>query len=112
MLHIEIECLTGPDAVLVDQDTRDGLAARRNVLFGLWAAARLGLTGREAEAYAWQVHLSDLATPGHDDVVVKVATDLAAHGAKVCERTLRRQLREMEARAALHLATEPARDRR
>jgi hypothetical protein len=102
-----IDHLTSSEVLLIDYDTREGIVARRNVLFGLWAAARLSLTGPAAEAYAWSVHLADLDEPGHDDVVAKVAADLAAHGATVCERTIRRQLREMEARAELQLAAEP-----
>jgi hypothetical protein len=64
-------------------------------------------TGSDAEAYAWSVYFADLDKPGHDDVVAKVAVDPAAHGASVCERTIRRTLREMEARAELQLAAEP-----
>lgn len=99
-----IDHLTHPDALLIEQDTREGVIARRNVLLGLWAAARLGLSGAEAEAYAWSVHFADLEEPGHDDVIAKVAADLAAYGASVCERSLRRQLREMQIRAELQLA--------
>nr|AGS49886.1 hypothetical protein [uncultured bacterium esnapd21] len=102
-----IDHLTSSDALLIDYDTRQGIVARRNVLLGLWAATRLGLTGAAAEAYAWSVHLADLDEPGHDDVVAKVAADLAAHGAAVCKRSIRRQLREMESRAELQLAAEP-----
>lgn len=93
-----------PDHHPAEDDPRDGLVVRRNVLFGLWAAARLGLTGPDAEAYAWSVHFADLDAPGHDDVVAKVEADLAANGAAVCERGLRRCLREMEARAAFQMA--------
>jgi hypothetical protein len=104
MTRIELDHLTGPEAPLADYDTRDGLTVRRNLLIGLWAAERLGLRGAEAEAYAWQVHLADLDAPGHDDIVTKIASDLDRAGGTACERTVRRQLREMEARAALDLA--------
>jgi hypothetical protein len=107
MLHESINALTSPDSLVVEHDTRDGLLARRNVLLGLWAASRLGLEGPEAEAYAWSVHFADLEAPGHDDIVAKVAADFAAHGATLCERSIRRHLREMEARAELQLAAEP-----
>ena len=107
MTDAHIDYLTGPEALLLDHDTRDGIVARRNVLLGLWAAARLGLTGTGAEAYAWSVHFADLEEPGHDDVVAKIALDLATDGGAVCERAIRRQLREMEARAQLQLAADP-----
>ncbi|GJD99269.1 DUF1476 domain-containing protein [Methylobacterium isbiliense] len=100
-----IDHLSHPSAILVEQDTREGIIARRNILLGLWAAARLGLEGAEAEAYAWSVHFADLEAPGHDDVIAKIAADLTTHGASVCERSLRRHLREMQKRAELQLAS-------
>jgi len=100
-----IDHLTHPDALLIEQDTREGVTARRNILIGLWTADRLGLTGSEAEAYAWSVHFADIEEPGHDDVIGKIAADLADHGASVCDRGLRRHLREMQARAELQLSS-------
>lgn len=107
MTQARIDHLTRPQAPLVDHDSRDGVVARRNVLLGLWAAARLGLEDGEAEAYAWSVHFADLEAPGHDDVVRKIAADLAAGGAALGERRIRGQLREMETRAELQLAADP-----
>jgi hypothetical protein len=41
------------------------VTARRNRLFGLWAAVRLGLpAGEEAEAYAKTVVAADFEAPG------------------------------------------------
>jgi len=105
-LHL-VEGLSGPNAQAIEYDTRDGVIARRNVLLGLWAAGRLGLTGAEAEAYAWSVHFADFGEAGDDDVVAKVAGDFSIRGAKICERSIRRQLREMEQRAILQLSIEP-----
>jgi hypothetical protein len=96
------------DPAVIDCDTREGMIARRNVLIGLWAARRLGLSGDEAESYAWSVHLADRGKPGHDDVVEKIATDFARVQAKVCERSIRQQLREMELRAFFQLSVEPS----
>lgn len=107
MTQAHIDHLTRPQALLIDHDSRDGVVVRRNVLLGLWAAARLGLADGQAEAYAWSVHLADLEAPGHDDVVRKVAADLAAGGAALSERRIREQLREMEKRAELQLAADP-----
>lgn len=103
MSLITIDHLTHPDSLLIEQDTREGVVARRNILIGLWTAARLGLSGHEAEAYAWSVHLADLREPGHDDVIAKIFADLSNHGASVCKRSLLRQLREMQGRAELQL---------
>jgi hypothetical protein len=90
----------------VDQDSRDGEIARRNVLFGLWAGRRLGLTGDELELYAWAVHFADRDQPGHDDVIAKVSGDLAEHGVPLREQMLRERLREMQLRASLELASD------
>ncbi|MEP9355702.1 ATPase inhibitor subunit zeta [Xanthobacter sp. KR7-65] len=99
--------LQSADPLLIDYDTREGLIARRNVLLGLWAAGRLGLTGTDAEAYAWSVHFADHGQPGHDDIVSKIATDFATAGKEVRLRTILRHLREMELRAFLQLSVEP-----
>ncbi|MCW2283742.1 hypothetical protein M2323_001826 [Rhodoblastus acidophilus] len=53
------------------------ITARRNRLFGLWAAGRLGLYGDAAEAYALVVIAADFQAPGDEDVIGKVLGDLA-----------------------------------
>ena len=65
---------------------------KRNKLLGLWAAAELGLTGDEAEAYAKTVVTSDLKEPGEEDVYRKVAGDFAAKGLAIPESTLRQKM--------------------
>jgi hypothetical protein len=102
---MDLQDMTRPDVALVDYDTREGLIARRNILMGLWAANRLGLSGIEAEDYAWSVHFADHQRPGSDDVLAKISADFSALGIAVRERNLREQLREMERRAELHLAS-------
>lgn len=51
--------------------------ARRNKLLGLWAAELLGKTGDDAAAYAMEVVAADFEEAGSEDVVRKVAADLA-----------------------------------
>lgn len=51
--------------------------ARRNKLLGLWAAGLMGKTGDEAAAYAVEVISADFEEAGVEDVVRKVAGDLA-----------------------------------
>ncbi|NVK62499.1 MAG: DUF1476 domain-containing protein, partial [Rhodobacteraceae bacterium] len=46
-------------------------------LLGLWAADLLGKSGTEADDYARDVIKADFAEAGHEDVVRKVADDLA-----------------------------------
>ena len=89
----------------LDEDSRRaGRAARRNVLFGLWAARRLGLPPHHREAYAWSVHFADFEAPGDEDVIGKVSRDLAQAGVPLTLRQLRHHLREMELRAYFQLS--------
>ncbi len=53
--------------------------ARRNKLVGLWAAGLLGKTGDDAAEYAMTVVNADFEEAGIEDVVRKVAADLAGH---------------------------------
>lgn len=96
----------------LDEDTRrGGLTARRNVLFGLWAAGRLGLPAGEREAYAWGVHFADIETPGDADVIGKVSRDLAERGIVLPERQMRYHLRELQLRAFMQLSGAKPRSR-
>jgi len=66
--------------------------ARRNKLFGLWAAEQLGFHGDAAEAYAREVIFSDLEEPGEDDMFRKVIADFERHGKKVTQAELAARL--------------------
>jgi hypothetical protein len=102
---MDLSDMTRPEVAVAEYDTRQGLIARRNILMGLWAANRLGLSGIEAEDYAWSVHFADLQRPGSDDILAKISADFSARGVAVRERNIREQLREMERRAELQLAS-------
>jgi hypothetical protein len=86
---------------LPERSERDRIITNRNVLFGLWAADRLGLAGAEREAYAMSVHFADLEAPGLDDVIAKVRRDFLAAGVEAGDSMLRAHLKEMQERAAL-----------
>jgi len=66
--------------------------ARRNKLLGHWAAAKMGLIGDAADAYAKSVVIEDLKEAGDDDVFRKVAADLAGKGVTVSDEELRSQM--------------------
>jgi hypothetical protein len=88
-----------------NQELRFRVTARRNRLFGLWAAARLGLReGDEAEAYAKEVVAADFEAPGDDDVIGKVRADLEAKGITVTEAELRSELERAAAEARRQIA--------
>jgi hypothetical protein len=88
-----------------NQELRFRVTARRNRLFGLWAAGRLGLpAGEEAETYAKTVVAADFEVPGDDDVINKVRTDLDNSGVVVTEAELRAELERAAAEARRQIA--------
>ena len=60
-----------------DADMQFRAEARRNKLVGLWAAGLLGKDGDAAAEYAMSVVSADFEEAGIEDVVRKVAGDLA-----------------------------------
>jgi len=76
-----------------NQELQFRVGARRNRLFGLWAAGKLGIGEAEAaEAYARTVVEADFEKPGDGDVIEKVRGDLAAKGIEMSEAQLRAEL--------------------
>lgn len=63
-----------------DEELRFKVTARRNKLFGLWAAQQLGKTGPDAEAYSKAVVVADFQEAGDGDVIRKVRQDFEAAG--------------------------------
>lgn len=60
-----------------DSEMQFRAEARRNKLVGLWAAGLLGKSGDAATDYAMTVVSADFEEAGIEDVVRKVAADLA-----------------------------------
>jgi hypothetical protein len=80
------------------------ITARRNRLFGLWAAAQLGLApGEAAETYATSVIIAAFKAPGDEDVIAKVRADLAGKGLSLSDVALRAELARAEAEARRQL---------
>ena len=77
------------------EELRFKATARRNKLFGLWAAEQLGLRDAAAADYAKDVVVSDFQAPGEEDVFVKVWTDLQAKGVKLSEHQVRREMQRL-----------------
>lgn len=80
-----------------DEELRFKAGARRNKLLGMWAAEKMGLSGAQAEAYAKEVVMADFEKAGDQDVLHKVAKDLAGRG--VTEHAVRAQMDELMAQA-------------
>ncbi|MBE0554921.1 MAG: DUF1476 domain-containing protein [Rhodobacteraceae bacterium] len=75
-----------------DSEMQFRAEARRNKLVGLWAAGLLGKDGDAAAEYAMSVVAADFEEAGSDDVVRKVAADLAG---KASEAEVRAKMDEM-----------------
>lgn len=88
----------------LDEELRFKVRSRRNKLFGLWAAERLGLVDGEALAYARSLVRLELEMPGHLDVAEKVIKDMAASGVAPVELEVRAALAEAEAAAVEQIA--------
>ena len=79
-----------------EQDLRFQMTARRNRLFGEWAAGRLGLSGAEADDYATSVVQAQFDPPG---VMAKVGDDLRERGVAAPEDELRAKLARLARQA-------------
>lgn len=77
-----------------DEELRFKAEMRRNKLVGLWAAAEMGISGDEAEAYAKTVVEADFEEPGPEDVIRKVMGDFEAKGVDISDHLLRKKLDE------------------
>ena len=86
-----------------DADSQFRIQARRNRLLGEWAAARMGLSQAETEAYAKAVVQADFEEAGDEDVIRKLLGDLTSAGVEVTEAEVRAALeaKQVEARRAL-----------
>ena len=87
----------------MDEETAFRVAARRNRLFGRWAAEKMGLTPEETDAYAKEVVQADFEEAGDEDVIRKLLGDLLAAGVEVDDATIRQAISEqtIEARRQL-----------
>ena len=90
----------------LDQEQEFRAHARRDKLFGLWAAGKLGLSGTEADAYAKSIVVEDLKEAGDGDVLRKVTADFAAKGVKAVAAELTKVLAEMADKARAQIAGE------
>jgi len=73
--------------------------ARRNKLFGLWAAGEMGIVGDAADDYAGAVVVADLEEDGDADVIRKVKADFDTADIEMSEHRLEKHLAEEFIRA-------------
>jgi hypothetical protein len=82
-----------------DQDLKFKAESRRNKAIAEWAAAKMGVSGAALEDYVKAVRKADLAEKGDDDVLRKIAKDLADKGIKIADADIRKQMVEFLAKA-------------
>jgi hypothetical protein len=89
-----------------DKEQEFKINARRNKLFGLWAAAQLHYDAEKASAYAKEVVMSDFDEPGDEDVFRKVNEDFKKAGLKISEQEIRTKMHQLIKEARDQLAAE------
>jgi hypothetical protein len=77
-----------------DADLQFRIVARRNRLLGEWAAAKMGLTAEESDAYAKAVVQADFEEVGDEDVIRKLVADFASAAMDVGDDEVRAALAE------------------
>jgi hypothetical protein len=76
----------------MDQELAFRVTARRNRLVGEWAAALMGLTSEETDAYSKSVIQADFEEAGDEDVIRKLLGDLVSAGVDMDESRIRQAL--------------------
>lgn len=77
-----------------DAEMQFRIQARRNRLLGEWAAAKMGLTPEETDAYAKAVVQADFEEAGDEDVIRKLLGDMTQAGLDIDEAGVRTALDE------------------
>jgi hypothetical protein len=77
-----------------DEELRFKAVARRNRMLGLWAAEQLGLSGADADAYAKDVVMAQLAE-GDPGVFRKIRQDFDAKSVARSDHQIRRRMDEL-----------------
>lgn len=86
-----------------DEDMAFRVIARRNKLLGQWAAAKMGLTPEETDAYAKAVVQADFEEAGDEDVIRKLLGDMLAANVEIDDATVRRAIEEQTVEARRQL---------
>lgn len=82
-----------------DQELEFRVQAKRNRLFGLWAAEQMGLLEDDRENYAQEVIMANFDQPGDEGVINKVALDLIKKEVEMTDRRLKKELERLQIEA-------------
>ncbi len=89
-----------------DEELKFKVDARLAKLFGLWIAEQLGLGEEQATAYGKQMVMTQMDSPGNDDIIDKGLSDLKAAGKDFARHTLETQIGHLEAKAKEQIMSE------
>ncbi|HEY2658162.1 MAG TPA: DUF1476 domain-containing protein [Caulobacteraceae bacterium] len=89
-----------------EQELEFKALSRRNRLLGLWAAGLMGLEDPHLENYAGAVVRYEIAHPGEEAILRKVAQDLVGAGLKISEDQVRGKMDELLAIARGQIQSE------
>ena len=78
-----------------DEELRFKAIARRNKLLGLWAAAKLGMTGPSADAYSKDVVMAEFEAGGDEDVFRKLRKDFDAKSVALSDQEIRKAMQDL-----------------
>lgn len=82
-----------------DADLKFKAESRRNKMVAEWAAGLMGMTGAGVDDYVKAVRKADLVEKGDDDVIRKIAKDLADKGVKMSDADIRNKMHDFLATA-------------
>jgi hypothetical protein len=96
-----------------DEELSFRIRNRRNRLLGLWAAARLGMTGEKADAYAKWVVSKGIDHPSDQLLMRRIVDNAAASGVVLADGVIRSEMDRLSRIAAMeYAATERPSQRR
>jgi hypothetical protein len=90
----------------LDQEAQFKVKVRRDKLFGLWIAAKLGLAADAAETYATALVITDVEKHSDALLLEKVGKDLAAKGIAATDAELVKELDKCAATAREQVLTQ------
>jgi hypothetical protein len=82
-----------------DQEAAFKMRARRYRQLGLWAAAKMGLTGDAAARYAREMLDAEITQHGDAPIIKKIHDDLIVHGVVIGEAEIAQELAAMASTA-------------
>ena len=77
-----------------DEELRFRILVRRDKLIGLWAASKLGLAGKDAEAYAKSLIEKNLKKREDEHLVETLGAEFKARNLEISPHRVRRHLEE------------------